>query len=442
MNGSRDGQSEGLVREIGTRALTLNIINMVVGGGIFVLPGLVAVQLGSAAIVAYLICSVAVALVFLCFAETGSRITRSGGAYSYIEEAFGPFAGFMASMLLWFGWNVLSNAAIAAAMVEAIAIPFPLLAEPVPRAAFIIVMIGILAIVNVRGVKRGVQLFAVNTVIKLIPLCLLVIVGLGKIEFANLAIAEWPSLEEAGVAALLLFFAFAGAETALSSSGEIRDPQKTVPLGLLLGLVGILLLYVGLQTVAQGVLGGALASNTESPLAAVAERVFGGWGGTMLLITAVVSIYATMSGDMLNTPRVLFASARDGNLPRFLSTVHPRFRTPYISIIVFASLICTLALSGAFKPLAVVASGSILLVYLGVSLATIRLRFRDGRPGPGQFSVPGGYAIPVLSCLVIGWLLLRLTWEEASGLGVLCGVAALLYVSGILFRRMARSSGK
>jgi len=442
MSGASDGQDEGLVRAIGPRELTLNIINMVVGGGIFVLPGLIAVQLGSAAIVAYLICSVAVALVFLCFAETGSRITRSGGAYAYIEEAFGPFAGFMASILLWFGWNVLSNAAIAAAMVEAIAIPWPLLAEPAPRAAFLIVLTGILAFVNVRGVQRGIRLFVVNTVIKLLPLCLLVIVGLGKIDLANLAIAEWPSPQEAGVGALLLFFAFAGVESALSSSGEIRDPQKTVPLGLMFGLVGILFLYVGLQTVAQGVLGATLANNTESPLAAVAERVFGGWGGTMLLITAVVSIYATMSGDMLNTPRVLFASARDGNLPRMLSRVHPRFRTPHVSIIVFASMICAFALTGAFKPLAVVASGSILLVYLGVSLATIRLRFRDGRPGPGKFAIPGGHAIPVLSCLVIGWLLFRLTWEEASGIGVLCGAAALLYVAGIVVRRMARSSQK
>ncbi len=93
-------QDEGLVRVIGTGALGLCVVNMVVGAGIFALPGLVAVELGSAAIVAYLICSVTVALVFLCFAEVGSRVSRSGGAYAYIEEAFGPFAGFIASILV------------------------------------------------------------------------------------------------------------------------------------------------------------------------------------------------------------------------------------------------------------------------------------------------------------------------------------------------------
>jgi amino acid transporter len=376
MNNSGGAQSEGLARTIGTRVLGLNIINMVVGGGIFVLPGLIALHLGSAAIVAYVVCSVAVALVFLCFAEIGSRITRSGGAYAYIEEAFGPFAGFVASMLLWFGWNVLSDAAIAVAMVETMAIAFPILGEPIPRAIFIIALFAFLAIVNITGVRSGVRLFVFNTIAKLIPLLLLVFVGLFAINIEYLAITEWPSLQKVGVAALILFFAFAGAESALSSSGEIKNPQKTVPMGMLLGLIGILALYVGLQAVSQGVLGPELANNTEAPLAAAAEKVFGSWGGKMLLITGVISIYATVSGDILNTPRVLFASSLDGNLPKFLSKVHPKYKTPYVSIIVFASMICAFALSGTFKPLAVVASGSILIIYLGVSLAVIRLRFR------------------------------------------------------------------
>jgi amino acid transporter len=193
-NDSTRAQDEGLVRAIGTRALGLNIVNMVVGGGIFVLPGVIAAQLGPAAIVAYLICSVAVALVFLCFAEIGSRVTRSGGAYAYIEDAFGPFAGFVASMLLWFGWNVLSNAAIAVAMVEAIAIALPVLAEPVPRALFIIALFAFLAVVNITGVRSGVRLFVFNTVVKLIPLLLLVIVGVFAIHIDFLAITEWPTL--------------------------------------------------------------------------------------------------------------------------------------------------------------------------------------------------------------------------------------------------------
>jgi len=438
MNSSNGTQSEGLVRAIGTRALALNIINMVVGGGIFVLPGIIAAQLGSAAIVAYLICSIAVALVFLCFAEIGSRITRSGGAYAYIEEAFGSFAGFVASILLWFGWNVMSNAAIAAAMVEAIGIAFPVVTEPVPRAAFIVALLAFLAIVNITGVRSGVRLYAVNTVAKLIPLILLSLAGLAAVDVDYLVITEWPSLQSAGVGALVLFFAFAGAETALSSSGEIKNSSRTVPLGLLLGLTSILALYISLQVVAQGVLGPGLASNTEAPLAAAAEVVFGSWGGKLLLVAGVISIYATISGDTLNTPRVLFASALDGNLPAILSRVHPTYRTPYVSIMVFASLVCVFALTGTFKPLAILASGSILVIYLGVCLATIRLRFLYGAPGAEEFSVPGGYLVPLLSCLVIGWLLLRLTAEEAVGLGALMGASVVIYGVRAVVRKSRR----
>lgn len=426
---------EGLLRTIGTQALGLNIVNMVVGGGIFVLPGVIAVQLGSAAILAYLVCSVAVALVFLCFAEVGSRITRSGGAYAYIEEAFGPFAGFIASTLLWLGWAVLSDAAITVAMVEAMTIAFPVLGNPIPRALFIIILFIFLAVINIRGVKSGVRLFVFNTIAKLVPLLLLLAVGLFAINFENLAIPKWPSAMSVSAGALVLFFAFSGAESALSSSGEIKNPSKTVPKGLLLGLGGILMLYVGLQTVAQGVLGADLASNTEAPLAAAATAVFGEWGAKMLLVGSIISIYATVSGDMLNTPRVLFASARDGTLPAFLAKVHPKYKTPYLAIIVYAVFIGAFALSGTFKPLAVVASGSILMIYAGVCLSVLRLRQRDGNPKTGEFKVPGGPIIPILGFLLIMWLLWQLTLEEAIGLGALIGVSIGYYAINLVLTR-------
>jgi len=439
MNEVNPSTDEGLVRAIGTRALGTNIVNLVVGGGIFVLPGVIAAELGSAAILAYLVCSVAVALVFLCFAEVGSRVTRSGGAYAYIEEAFGPFAGFVASALFWFGWSVLSDAAIAVAMVETISIAFPVLGEPVPRALFLVTLFAFLAVINIRGVRAGVRLYVFNTIAKLIPLLLLVAVGLFVINFDNLTIVRWPAAGEIGAAALILMFAFAGAEAALSASGEIEDPAKTVPKGLLLGMSGIFILYVGIQTVAQGTLGPELANNTEAPLVAVATEVFGDWGAKMLLVGGVISIFGTLSGDMLTTPRVVFASAVDGLLPRVLARVHPTYQTPYISIIFFAAVACAFALSGTFKPLAVVASGSILIIYIGVSLAVIGLRRRDGEPAGDQFKIPGGYAVPILSSLVVLWLLSQLTADEAMGLAVLVAASAAIYFAVEAYRKPMRT---
>lgn len=427
-------QDEGLVRAIGTGALGLNVVNMVIGAGIFVLPGLVAVELGSAAILAYLVCSVTVALVFLCFAEVGSRITRSGGTYAYVEEAFGPFAGFIASILFWFGFSALADAAITVIMVDSLAILFPLLGETIPRAIFIIALLTFLAAVNVRGVKAGVRLYIFNTLVKLVPLILLLVVGLFAINVEYLVIPELPTAASFGAGTILLFYAFNGAESALNASGEIRNPAKTVPLGLLLGLGGILLLYVGLQTVAQGVLGPQLADNTEAPLVEVAIAVFGEWGGKMLIAGAVLSIYSTLSGDMLGGPRIIFASALDNNLPRLLGKVHPTYKTPHIAIVFYAIVLGVFALSGTFKYLAVVATGSLLLVDLGVILAVLRLRQRDGMPKDGQFRLPFGPVIPLLSCAIVGWLLLQVPADEAVSIAVLVGACVAVYGIRALFR--------
>jgi amino acid transporter len=431
-------QDEGLVRIIGTGALGLSVVNMVVGAGIFALPGLVAVKLGSAAIVAYLICSVTVALVFLCFAEVGSRVSRSGGAYAYIEEAFGPLAGFIAFILFWFGFTVLADAAITVFMVDQIADLFPILSESIPRAIFIIVLLIFLAAVNVRGVTAGVRLYIFNTLAKLVPLLLLLVAGLFVINVENLAIPEWPSAAQIGTTTILLFFAFTGAESALNTSGEVNNPAKTVPLGLLLGLGGILLLYVGLQTVAQGVLGPELANNTETPLAAVATKVFGGWGGKMLIAGAVISIYSTLSGDMLGGPRIIFASALDGNLPKFFGKVHPKYKTPHVAIIFFAIVIGVFALSGTFERLVFLGTGSVLLVDLGVSLAVLRLRRRDGMPKDGEFRLPFGPVIPLLSCAIVGWLLLQLPLKDARYIAALVGACVAIYA----IRSVLRNRGK
>ena len=426
---------EGLIRTIGPRALGTNIFNLVVGGGIFVLPGVIAANLGPAAIFAYLICAIAIGLIFLCYAEIGSRVTRSGGSYAYIEEAFGPFAGFVSSMLLWFGWAVLSDAAIAIAMVETIALAVPALSDPLWRGLFIVAMLSFMAITNIVGVKAGVRFYTFNTFAKFIPLAMLLVVGIFMVDFDNLVISKLPTFEMIGASTLILIFAFSGAECALNASGEVKNPEKTVPLGLLLGLGSIFFLYLGLQSVAQGVLGSELANNTEAPLAAAAKEIFGEWGATMVIAGGAISIFATLSGDILATPRVVFATARDGNLPKVLSKVHSKYKTPYIAIIFYAAVIGAFALSGTFEQLAIMASGSILLIYAGVSLSVIRLRIREGAPSGEQFKIPGKTIVPILSCGVIFWMLWQMSIDEAKGIVGLVIASIVVYLVQKQFKK-------
>lgn len=415
------------MRAIGPFTLGANAVNLTVGGGIFALPAAVAVILGPSALLAYLLCGALVLMVLACFAEVGSQVTRSGGAVAYVEEAFGPFAGFLAWVTFSLGFSVVANAAIANVMMDAIAVFEPSLAGGVPRAAVLTLLFGGLAAVNVIGVRHGARFAVATTVAKLLPLVLVIVLGAALIDWRQLAITDWPSTSQLGAGSLLLFFAFAGTESALTASGEIRDPARTVPRGLLGGVLALVLLYVALQVTAQGVLGPALATQREAPLAAVAERIAGPWGRSVLVGCTALSIFGTISGDMLGAPRALLAAAESGTLPAALARIHPRWRTPWVAILTFASLTLLLAVSGAFKPLAVVGSMALLLVYLAVCLAALQLR--RGRPrAPGTFRVPGGPLVPLAAAATVVWMLSHSTRTEAGAMALLLGAGALYYL--------------
>lgn len=416
-----------LKREIGATALALNAINLTIGAGIFVLPALVAESLGTASFIAYIICGVLVVLIMLCYAEVGSRITTSGGSYAYVEKAFGPLAGFLINTLFWFGFSALSDAAVINAMTDMLTTWFPVFSIDYVRVILFTAVFGLLTLVNIRGVKQGSQFAVTATLLKLTPLILLVIIGLFNISPENLPVKTWPSVQGIGETSLVLFFAFMGIETALNVSGEIKNPQRNIPRGIFMGVFGVLLMYILIQFVAQGVLGDQLAIHKDAPLASLATKLIGPVGGTIILITGVVSMFGMLSGDILASPRLLFAASTDKLLPEFLSRVHPKFATPYWSIIIYSLTGLILASSGGFKQLAVLASSSVLIIYLAVVLATIRLRYKKGGEEKGSFKIPGGLIIPVLAVGTIVWFLSHITRAEIIGFAIFFAVLTLIY---------------
>jgi len=257
---------EGLKRDIGVVGLGAAIINSIVGGGIFVLPAIVAARLGSASILAYLICGVLIILIMLCFAEIGSRITVSGGAYAYVEASFGRFAGFLTNSLFWFGFGIMSDAAIANAMADILAIKLPWLNTQLYRALFFLIVFSGFALINIRGVKQGVQMVKINTIAKLLPLLVLITYGWFGTTSEHFEWTGWPTGGDLGEISLILFFAFGGGEIALNASGEIRNPERTVPYGILVGITIVIVLYILIQTVSLGVLGSALSDHVGAPL--------------------------------------------------------------------------------------------------------------------------------------------------------------------------------
>ena len=230
-----------------------------------------------------------------------------------------------------------------------------------------------------------------------------------------------------GNTALILFFAFAGFETSLNVSGEIKNPARTIPRGILLGGASVLVIYLFLQIIVQGVLGPNMAEFKDAPLAAVANSIIGPIGATILVIATAISCFGNISCDILSTPRLLFAGANDGLFPKYLSKVHPKFKTPYSAIITYGTLIFIFSISGGFKQLAVLASASVLLIYLGVLLAMIKMRTRKAFASIKGFTVPGGLIVPVIGILSIIWLLSSLSKPEILSTIIFIGIVCILY---------------
>jgi len=426
MTAPAPASERSLVRAIGTWALAAGVINVTVGGGIFRLPADVAGALGAAAPLAYVVCAIAMGLIVLCFAEAGSRVSLTGGPYAYVELAFGPYVGFLTGVLIWL-LGTTAVAAVSTVYATNAAKLFPVFEQPTMRALLLIATFATVATVNVLGVKQGSRLNGIATVAKLLPLILLVVCGVFFVDRSNLAIATAPAIGDVTRASIVLIFAFSGVESALVPSGEVKDPARTVPRAIFVAMLTITFLYIAIQLVAQGVLGSALATST-TPLADAAGAVLGPWGRILLLSAVVISTFGYLSGMTLAIPRALYAFGRDGFLPAAIASVHPRFRTPHISIAVQTAIACTLAITSAFGPLAIIANVAALLVYLGCSLAAWQLRRRDVRAGGIPFRVPGAGVVPLLSCAMIIGLLSSITLPEWRVLVIVLVIASAVFV--------------
>lgn len=423
-----------LVRAVGVWGLAASIVNVTVGGGIFRLPAFVAGQLGSMAPAAYLVCAVAMGLIVLCFAEAGSRVELTGGPYAYVEVAFGPFAGFLSGVLLWVvGSFALSG--VATLFADTVGALVPALAGTAGRAAVLAAALAIFAAVNVRGVKQGTGLNVVFTVAKLLPLLLLLAVGAFAATHAQPAPPAHLGAGALARTSVLLIFAFAGVESALVPSGEVRDVARTIPRAIAVAMIAVTLLYLALHFVAARLLGGALAGS-QTPLADAAAAALGPWGRSMMLAGAAVSMFGYVGGMTLAVPRALFALARDGFAPRPLAAVHPRWRTPYVAIVVQGVIVFALAVTSGFEKLAILANVSTLLLYAGCCVASWELRRRDVRAGGIPFRVPAAGVVPVLALAAIAYILVSVTWKEWAVVGGVLVLAAGIYAA----TRAARGS--
>ncbi|HET7750417.1 MAG TPA: APC family permease [Terriglobales bacterium] len=425
----------GLVRSIGRWSLAALMVNSVIGSGIFGLPSLITRQLGAAGPVAWVAAAVFSGIIMLCFAEVASRFAETGGPYLYARVAFGRFTGILMG---WLTWLVrLASAAANANLFIIYMAEFWIHAQaPLARIVVLTALIGMLTAINYCGVNAGTQLSNVFTVAKLLPLLVFILLGVAyllthhqpvQIGFANTAHGSWLD------AMILMVFAYGGFEGALLPMGEAKDPRRDAPFALIAALVICAVVYTLVQVVVMGVLANSAAS--DRPLAVAAHVFMGEVGTTFITVGALLSVYGYLASMTLNVPRLTFALAEQGDFPRVFAAVHRRFRTPYVSILVFGALLWVLAVTRSFEWNVVLSAIARLFYYGIVCAALIVLRRRA--PGEARFRLPGGSAVAIAG---IALCVVFLTAMQRGAFYILAVVAVIAFLNWLWASRRAESS--
>jgi amino acid transporter len=422
----------GLVRAIGRWSLVALTVNSVIGSGVFGLPGTVAGLLGRRSVLAVLIAGAAIGVIMACFAEVASQFSEAGGPYLYARSAFGRLVGILVGWMLYLAQTA-APAANANLFVSYLAEFWPAAKES--RSLILTALVGLLALINILGVRQGTRASNVLTVAKILPLLMVILAGAAVTIFhpapmgATVPVAGSVWLK----AMLMLVFAYGGFETALAPMSEARNPRRDAGFALFAALISCTLIYSLIQWVVVGVLGAA--ATTDRPLAEVARLTMGGRGASLVAIGALFSFYGYLSAKMLAMPRVTFALAEGGDLPRAFAAVSRKFHTPWFSILVFAVAVWGLSILGNFAwnlTLSAIAR----LFYYGVVCAAL-IVLRRKQPGAAQFRLPGGPVLAVLGILICLALLTRVDWSQSRILAV-TAAAALLNWGWVRWRTRAK----
>ena len=419
----------GLVRAIGRWSLAALAVNSIIGSGIFGLPATVAGLLGKRSVVAVLIAGAAMGVIMACFAEVASQFPEAGGPYLYARAAFGRLIGILVGWMLYLAQTA-APAANANLFVVYLAEFWPAAKERWPRFAILTLLVGLLALINLRGARQGTAVSNVFTVAKILPLLMVISAGAAVTVIHP---APWgatgtvpPSVWMKAMG--LLVFAYGGFETALVPLGEAKNPGRDAVFAMFVSLFACTAIYALVQWVVVGVLGPR--ATTDRPLAEVARITMGNRGAALVAIGALVSVYGYLSAKTLGMPRVTYALAKGGDLPQVFGAVGPRFHTPWFSILFYSAAVWGLAIAGSFAwnvTLSVVAR---LFYYAVVCAALIALRRK--RPLGSGFRMPGG---PVLAVVGIGIAVALTTQTDLSKTLILAATAGAALLNWLWARR-------
>jgi basic amino acid/polyamine antiporter, APA family len=374
------------------------MLNTMIGSSIFGLPSLIAAHLGAWSPAGYLLAFAGVAVIAACLAEVASQFQEAGGPYLYARAAFGPFIAIQIGWLTWLA-RISAASAVANLFISYLGAFVPAVNAPLLRFVVIATLLAFLAALNYCGVSSGNRLSNFFTVTKLALLAVFIIGGFAALAWhpaIRVAPAAVPiSAGDWFDAVILMVYSYGGFEAALFAAGEARNPRNDAPGALAIALITATFIFVAVQYLVIHTL--ANPGSTPTPVVDSARQFFGPLGIALVAAGTLVSTYGYLSANMLHTPRLTFAMAEHGEFPQFFAAIHPRFRTPYVSILAFAVLLTLFSAAGNFRWNAMLSAVARMFMYASIAAALPVLRRKQ--PHAATFRLPNGLLFAVLGIL-------------------------------------------
>ncbi len=424
-----------LLRALGWWQATAIVIGIMIGTGIFIVPAEITRSMGTRD-AALSVCAVTGLLSLfgaLSFAELAAMMPQAGGQYVYLREAYGPLTGYLCGWSFFVAAQTGGIAVLAVGFAEYAHEFLPL--TPWEQKAAAAAAIALLTAINYRGVQEGGALQSILTGAKVGAIAVIILLGYVLVKglpggpAALAAPTGHRFVASFGVAMVGAFWAYEGWNCCTFAAGEVKNPERNVPLALILGTMAVIVIYLALNLVYYHVLPMDQVAASTRVGADAAVRIFGRTGSYLVSLLIIISTLGSLNGSILAAPRVYYAMAKDGLFFGWCARVHPRFHTPHVALLAQGAWAIVLVAAGTYEQLFTYAIFAAFVFYALTALAVVVLR-RTRPDAPRPYRVFGYPLVPIVFVLGSAWFLANTLWEEPKEAGfgaVMLGVGVLVY---------------
>ena len=366
-----------LKRDLSYFDLTNIVIGAIVGSDIYIASAITAGLIGPFSIIVWIVAGILATVLAMVFAYSSYYVPKVGGSFAFVSAAFDDFYGFLTGWSMWIA-EVLALPVFAITFTNYLQyfIHLDFLQQILVKAIFIFGLTWI----NIVGVRAAGKFNDILTLVKLSPLLLLIIVGLASFVNTPSTFASNYSplapigLDNFGTALVLIFWAYVGFELGTLPASEVKNPKKTIPKGIITGMIIVILFYLLTNFVIYGTIDWTNLSNSTTPLLLVGSALLGTFGAILMSSGALVSVSGSDESDVLGTSRLSYAMSIDGLFPKIFSKIHPTYRTPYMALIIQGIIAFVVSIFTGVTQLISFSVFNLAFSFLFVCLALIVLR--------------------------------------------------------------------